>query len=575
VVGLVDVMDVIYGCGGTEGWRSIFSTTLDLDDLSDTASHWSEKGSATGVPRRTITSIKPVSDKCVANLRPKKVISFSSNTIVIHVVKAMANSRADSSILLDSTSRLNGIITDMDIAMRVVAKKIDPAITLIEAVMTPSPKYVSLTDFATDAIMMMIENRFRHLPVMDKGVIVGILDIAKCLNDAISKLERSSTSKNTMADVLLKQALHSTSDTSSLALQEILRPLLMQAFGTGPNIPTLREIVSQRECRVLTASSTALDAAVLMAETRKAVLVVDGNELVGLFTFRDLMSRVVANELNPDITEISEVMTPDPEFGHPEMTALEALQMMHDNKFLTLPVCEGSGDIVGLVDVMDVIHACGDAAHWRSLFEAAMEIDDSSDIQSSATQGPKKILPPTKSSKDAPIASFVSSNIPSTLEFQRGVNEEFDDPTLNASLRFDTGSTISDGNLVVFKIVDQRGHTHRFRSEVRILNLRKTFAEKTNVGKSKVKNIRFKFVDEEGDAILISSDEDLSEAIDLARNASPNGDNLVVKLLAEVANESPISSEHITLIATATAAAVLGLIGLLVMATSKPKPTRY
>jgi CBS domain-containing protein len=35
--------------------------------------------------------------------------------------------------------------------------------------------------------------------------------------------------------------------------------------------------------------------------------------------------------------------------------------MMHENKFLTLPVCESDGRVVGLVDVMDVIYGCGGA----------------------------------------------------------------------------------------------------------------------------------------------------------------------------------------------------------------------
>ena len=59
-----------------------------------------------------------------------------------------------------------------------MAKKIDTVNSLISSVMTPSPRYVLSTDFAVDALVMMIENRFRHLPVMDEErTIVGVLDI--------------------------------------------------------------------------------------------------------------------------------------------------------------------------------------------------------------------------------------------------------------------------------------------------------------------------------------------------------------------------------------------------------------
>jgi hypothetical protein len=125
---------------------------------------------------------------------------------------------------------------------------------------------------------------------------------------------------------------------------------------------------------------------------------------------------------------------------------------MHDNKFLTLPICGHNGAVVGLVDVMDVIHACGDASHWRSMFDASLEIDESSEMQSSemqssATPAPKRNVPVIKAAKSAPMVSSVPSipgNIPSTLEFQNGVEEDFDDPTLNDTLRFEAGSLLSD-----------------------------------------------------------------------------------------------------------------------------------
>jgi CBS domain-containing protein len=70
---------------------------------------------------------------------------------------------------------------------------------------------------------------------------------------------------------------------------------------------------------------------------------------------------VVAKEIPLDSTPVSFAMTPNPEFVSPDITVLEALQIMHDNKLLTLPVCEGDGVVVGIVDVMDLIYGCGGA----------------------------------------------------------------------------------------------------------------------------------------------------------------------------------------------------------------------
>jgi CBS domain-containing protein len=67
----------------------------------------------------------------------------------------------------------------------------------VSTVMTKNPKCVQDDDSALDALEMMVDNRFRHLPVMDeKGAIIGLLDIAKCLYDAISVLEKVGTYVN-------------------------------------------------------------------------------------------------------------------------------------------------------------------------------------------------------------------------------------------------------------------------------------------------------------------------------------------------------------------------------------------
>jgi CBS-domain-containing membrane protein len=114
----------------------------------------------------------------------------------------------------------------------------------------------------------------------------------------------------------------------------------------------------------------------MMAEARKAALVVENGRLAGIFGFKDMMTRVIAKELPLDLTPVSSVMTPNPESVSPDTTVLEALQIMHDNKFLTLPVCELNGRVIGVVDVMDCVYASGGAEGWRSIFASAMECDD-------------------------------------------------------------------------------------------------------------------------------------------------------------------------------------------------------
>ncbi|CAM9608744.1 unnamed protein product, partial [Laminaria digitata] len=103
----------------------------------------------------------------------------------------MADVRTDAAILLDSHGHLEGIITDNDVARRVVAKRLDPSKTPVSEAMTPHPTMVHMDDSALDCLGVMIENHFRHLPVVDNEEnVAGLLNIAKCLYDAIHRLEK-------------------------------------------------------------------------------------------------------------------------------------------------------------------------------------------------------------------------------------------------------------------------------------------------------------------------------------------------------------------------------------------------
>jgi len=329
----------------------------------------------------------------VSKLRPKKPLISSTDDSVLAVTQMLASKRGDASLIVSNEGGLAGIITDTDITRRLVAKNLNAASTSVSLVMTPNPTCVSTTDAAMDAMSTMVENHFRHLPVVDEqGGVVGLLDIAKCLNDAISKLEKSQSKNDDSAQAALHQAMRAqgAQGAQAAALQALLGPLMAQAFGNQA-APTLRSLLAGKPGTVVTSETSVRDAGMLMAERRKAALVVDNGELVGIFGFKDMMNRVIAKELSVEYTKIVDVMTPNPEAVSPDLTVLEALQTMHDNKFLTLPVCEDDGTVVGLVDVMDVIYGCGGAEGWRSVFSSSLELDDLSET-ASAYSAPRSAM---------------------------------------------------------------------------------------------------------------------------------------------------------------------------------------
>ena len=95
VCGLVtSVMDLIYGCGGAEGWRSLFDSAMDIsDDVSyDTSNYdFSVSKSFYSGSRKLMESSK--NSKPIFHLRPKKpIIAYSSSSVAEVSCKMMKKS---------------------------------------------------------------------------------------------------------------------------------------------------------------------------------------------------------------------------------------------------------------------------------------------------------------------------------------------------------------------------------------------------------------------------------------------------------------------------------------------------
>ncbi|CAM9816754.1 unnamed protein product, partial [Sphacelaria rigidula] len=89
---------------------------------------------------------------------------------VAQVAMRMAEVRTDAAILLGAQGDMKGILTDSDVARKVVGGSLDADETPVATVMTPNPLWVNTTDSAMEALGTMLEKHFRHLPVRDFAV---------------------------------------------------------------------------------------------------------------------------------------------------------------------------------------------------------------------------------------------------------------------------------------------------------------------------------------------------------------------------------------------------------------------
>jgi CBS domain-containing protein len=87
-----------------------------------------------------------------------------------------------------------------------------------------------------------------------------------------------------------------------------------------------------------------------------ALMVMDGARLIGIFTERDALNKVLAGNLDPSNTKVSEVMTKDPYCIGPTTTVGDAMQLITERRFRHLPIVD-NGNVLAVV-------SSGDLTRW-------------------------------------------------------------------------------------------------------------------------------------------------------------------------------------------------------------------
>jgi len=120
---------------------------------------------------------------------------------------------------------------------------------------------------------------------------------------------------------------------------------------------SVRDILSNKGPQVLSIGPTAsaLDAATLMNDHKVGcLLVLDGGELVGIFSERDLMRGVVVPQRAPAQTPVREVMTGEVACCQPHTTLEEARSVMKNRRIRHLPVLDGDRKLCGMISIGDL-----------------------------------------------------------------------------------------------------------------------------------------------------------------------------------------------------------------------------
>ena len=305
------------------------------------------------IPR--VTRHRRATPGTVMLLRPLEPVTCKKLLTAYEASQLMAARRENCVLVLDDHA-LVGIITAKDLAFRIAGAGKVAGMVLVEEIMTSNPICSHSDDPAGEALNLMVERGFRHLPVLgDDGTVVGVLDITKCYAQQMEKLERMHESSKQLYEAL---------DTVHLEMGGS-HPLhvfrYFEELRTRLNGPTLDLVLShETEPIYTTVKLTVYDATVLMNENHTtAVLVKDyQGSVAGIFTSKDVVLRVIAAGLDPKTCLIVRVMTPQPDVLRSLTPIQQALRQMFEGHYLNLPIVSDEDDeIVGIVDVLKLTYA--------------------------------------------------------------------------------------------------------------------------------------------------------------------------------------------------------------------------
>jgi CBS domain-containing protein len=105
-----------------------------------------------------------------------RLVSTAPSAAVRDAVQAMNDENIGAVLVMDG-QKLVGIFTERDVLVRVVGAKRDPATTLVSEVMTATVRSVEPTSTVDHAFRLMSDRRHRHLPVVENGLVHGLVSM--------------------------------------------------------------------------------------------------------------------------------------------------------------------------------------------------------------------------------------------------------------------------------------------------------------------------------------------------------------------------------------------------------------
>ena len=133
----------------------------------------------------------PTVQECL-DQKPKRIISVSSTDSVFKALELMKSNRVRAILVIDE-ERLVGIVSQGDCAIRAYLRGLNINSTPVSDIMTKAPLTVKPSD-SKDQCMAIISSRgIRHIPVVDRNKVIGIVSVGDLVKETISQLSQNAS----------------------------------------------------------------------------------------------------------------------------------------------------------------------------------------------------------------------------------------------------------------------------------------------------------------------------------------------------------------------------------------------
>jgi len=133
--------------------------------------------------------MKTVND--ILKLKGSKVITVDSDAIVVNALALMAENNIGAVLVTDRSGRVSGIFSERDFVRKIIVKGRNSETARVAELMTADPIAVGPEASLGECMTLMTDHKFRHLPVMKNGQLIGIIsigDVVKALIDDQDKI---------------------------------------------------------------------------------------------------------------------------------------------------------------------------------------------------------------------------------------------------------------------------------------------------------------------------------------------------------------------------------------------------